>query len=265
MSKQVVKMKENGAMILPEGADNDAALGGTLSAADISLPFLRIMQGLSPQVDPDHAGYIKGVVPGDIVLTVHNKTWEGRNEGVEIVFCHFSRVFVEWRPTEAGGGIVNTYGPDNPIINSGTRTDKGKIILPTGNELIETAYHAVLVKTDAGWTEAVMPLKSTMLKVSRAQNTVLDGLRALNSKKEKVQAPRWSVRYKMTTVKEQKADKSWSVPSFTPLGWVEDDLYYRAKDWAVTAGKSANFALSEAAQAPADKPRSRALEEGVEF
>jgi len=123
----------------------------------------------------------------------------------------------------------------------------------------------MLVKENGGWTEAVLPLKSTMLKVSRKMNSVLTSVLLTNSAGKKVQAPRWAQRFKMTTVKETKADKSWSVPTFEPLGFVDSQTYQRAKEWALVADKTSNFAASEAAQAPAPAPRSKALEDDIPF
>jgi len=236
--------------------DDDTRHGGKINAADLSLPFLRVLQGLSPQLNRDSPSYLKGASAGDICLTVLDRFWD-REDGVSVIFCHYSRVFVEWRPTDVGGGIVNTYPPEHQIVGSATRGDKGALILPNGNVLVETAYHAVLVDVDGKWVRAVLPMKSTMLKISRKLNNVLTSFELPNSKGIMKEAPRWVRGFLMTSVNESKMGNTWAVPVFEVMEnadgspWlVSTELYGVAKQWAIAADKSTNFAASEAAQTP---------------
>lgn len=260
MANEVAK-KTNAANEMVEfDVGDDVALGGKVSAADLSLPFLRILQGLSPQLNRDHPSYIKGAAAGDICLTVLNRFWE-RDEGVTMVFCHYSRVFVEWRPQEMGGGMVNIYGPEDKIINTAERGEKGARLMENGNALVETAYHAVLVDVDGKWVQAVMPLKSTMLKISKRMNNLLTSLEVKDSNGNFVQAPRWVKKFTMTTTNETRLGNTWAVPVFTPQdGFVDRDTYAIAKEWAIAANKNSDFAKADAAQAakpgvPDDEPQ----------
>jgi len=226
---------------------DDTKLGGKVGAADLSLPFLRILQGLSPQLNRANPGFIKGASTGDIALTVYDRAWPG-DEGVEIIFCHYTRVFVEWRPVEAGGGILGVYAPEDKIVGTATRGEKGALLLPNGNALVETAYHAVLVKVDGKWVTAVMPLKSTMLKISRKLNNALTTYEVEDALGKRVQAPRWVRVFKMTTTSETRGGNTWAVPVFAPIERVDKETYLIAREWAIAANKSTNFASAEAAQ-----------------
>lgn len=250
MANEVAKREEAvlPADLLSEMA-GDVKLGGAVSAADLSLPFLRVLQGLSPQLNRDNPAYLKGATAGDIALTVLDRYWE-RDDGVIVVFCHYTRVFVEWRPPEMGGGLINVYKAEDPIVGSAQRGDKGTLLLENGNSLVETAYHAVLVEVDGKWVQAVMPLKSTMLKISKKLNNVLTSLEVSDGKGNFLQAPRWYMKFKMTTTNETRMGNTWAVPSFEKAGPVDADTYRQAKAWAIAANKSSNFAQADAAQTP---------------
>jgi hypothetical protein len=168
-----------------------------------------------------------------------------------MVFCHYSRVFVEWRPLDAGGGIVNTYTPEDKLVLSTPRGEKGALLLPNGNTLIETAYHAVLVDVDGRWVQAVMPLKSTMLKISRKMNNMLTSFELPD--RPGVVAPRWVQKFKMTTGTAAGGGNDWAVPVFEPAGLIDRETYLLAKQWAIGAGGATNFAVSEEAQEPKEK------------
>jgi hypothetical protein len=226
---------------------DDTKLGGKVGAADLALPFVKVLQGLSGQLKREKPEYIKGAAIGDICLTVLNRLWPG-DEGVEIVFCHYTRVFVEWRPLEAGGGILGVYAPEDKIVGTTTRGEKGVLLLPNGNALVETAYHAVLVKVDGRWVTAVMPLKSTMLKISRKMNNTLTTYEIEDALGKRFQAPRWARIFRMTTGTATGGGNDWAVPMFTALARVDKETYLIAREWAIAANKSTNFASAEAAQ-----------------
>ena len=54
--------------------------------------------------------------------------------------------------------------------------DKGRDVMPNGNELQNTAQHYVLLlKEDGGYEQAVISMKSTQLKKSRRWNSMMMG------------------------------------------------------------------------------------------
>jgi len=248
VKKEIVPAKETGGDIttFADEFEKDAQLGGKLGAADLALPFVKVLQGLSSQLKRDKPDFIKGAAIGDICLTVLNRLWPG-DEGVDIIFCHYSRVFCEWKPDF--GGLAGVYAPEDPIVLSTPAGEKGRRFLPNGNELIETAYHAILIDVDGNWMRAVMPLKSTMLKISKRMNNILSAFELPNKAGELVPAPRWSRIFRMTTGTATGGGNDWAVPKFDVLdGHVDRSTYVVAKAWAVAADKQTNFAASEAAQ-----------------
>ncbi|MDQ3239679.1 MAG: hypothetical protein M3P33_04090 [bacterium] len=214
----------------------DVALGGKLGMKDISIPYVYIMQTNSPQVNPDNNKYIQGAVAGMILLTNLDIVFEGRNTGLKFVPCYYERKINEWVDRDKGGGLVGSYGGDDPIMNRAKPNDRGQMILPNGHMLVDTAYHYVLVHDEASniWHQAVMPLKSTALKHSRRMNSTLATTKIPGTDK---QAPRFLHPWIMKTTKEQKDTNVWSAPAFEPSNkMVSADVYAAAKAYAKIAG-----------------------------
>ena len=214
----------------------DAKLGGTLSLADISIPYLYILQGLSPQVNPDHDKYIEGAKPGMLYLTGLEIVCDGRDEGIQVVPCYYERLITEWLPRETGGGLVASHDPSSEILNDVKQQADGKSFLPNGHQVIETAYHYMLAKNPKSgvWHQAIAPFKSTALKASRRMNSTISTTMIPGTDKR---APRFLYMWQLKTVKEQKDQYIWSSPRLTQLDMVSADIYAAAKQYAVVAAK----------------------------
>ena len=108
--KKAVAKKQNTEMQTYEGMD--ASDGGGFENADsdsFSVPFIKVLQKLSPVVDEDHEDHIDGAKAGMFYNTVTNELFP---DGLTVIPCHYARVFIEWVPRESGGGIVNVFEPD---------------------------------------------------------------------------------------------------------------------------------------------------------
>jgi len=250
-TKEIVTKSSNSPPARFNRQADDVALGGTVGAADMALPFLQILQGLSGPLKKDSPSYIKGAAIGDIYLSVLGLRWDG-DEGVEIIPCHYTRAYCERDPAIVTGPPINTYAADDPLVLNTPRGDKGKLIMENGHELQETAFHAVLVDVDGKWTRAVFPMRSTALKVSKNMN---NHVMAFEDEKGE-QLARWSKRWHLTSGTATGGGNSWAVPVLTMGDWVDQATYDMGREWAKAAGKLTNLAATEAAQA------AKAAEEG---
>ena len=66
-----------------------------VTSSDIQIPFLRLIQALSPQLKKSDAGYIEGASSGDIFNTVTKKTWDGE-KGVVVIPVFFQLKLLEF-------------------------------------------------------------------------------------------------------------------------------------------------------------------------
>lgn len=247
MTKELEKAKDPGLPVDFDDMAQDAKLGGEVGMKDIAIPFLYVLQTNSPQVNADHGKYVRGATAGMLYLSVIEKAFEGREMGIKIVPCHYQRNITEWKPRESGGGIVKVHDIDSPIIKQSTPNEKGIPVLPNGNLLVETAVHYVLVNSGepgSVWYQAIMPLKSTALKVSRRLNSAIAVLRVPG--RPEMAAPRFLYAWNLKSVKEQKDDQVWSSPAFALAGVVDQITYKAARAYSMIAATGALQATEQA-------------------
>jgi hypothetical protein len=96
-------------------------------------------------------------------------------QGILFQACHNEKKWVEWVPLDKGGGFVARHDaipPESRTVKG--KNDRDTVVMPNGNEIIETRYVAGLVYRPG---EPPMPyvisLKSTGHSVFRTWNTLL--------------------------------------------------------------------------------------------
>jgi len=266
MSNEIMLKSENALAEVPmslEDMAGDADLGGKVSLKDIAVPYLYVLQSNSPQTNADHSKYIKGASSGMLYLTNLEVVYDGREMGLEFIPCYFESLVTEWTPREAGGGLIASHEPGAEILNKAKPNERGQLFLPNGHQLIETAYHYVLVKRpDTGvYVQAIMPMKSTALKVSRRMNSTIATTMIPGTSK---QAPRWLYKWHFLTTRETKDQYVFSAPKFTQLGMVTANEYNAAKQYALIAAKGLlrRVALESAAEETVDN---RSADDNIPF
>lgn len=239
MTNEITLKSEDALAEVPMSIEDMAAdteLGGKVTLKDIAVPYLYVLQSNSPQVNADHSKYIKNAVSGMWYLTNLELVFDGREQGLEFIPCYFESLVTEWTPRESGGGLIASYDPGASILDSAKPNERGQLFLPNGHQLIDTAYHYVLVKRpdNKSWTQAIMPMKSTALKVSRRMNSTIQTTMIPGTNK---QAPRWLYKWHALTTRETKDQYVFSAPKFTQLGMVTAGEYNAAKQYAQIAAK----------------------------
>lgn len=208
-TKEVVKKEEAG---LPAAFDygDDAGSGFEhQSSQDFSIPFLSVLQALSPQLkDPDEGG-IEGARPGYILNTVTGEVFSGK-EGVEFVPATTQHVYVEWVPRDSGGGFVGIHQVDSPVVSQalGGSREFGKLKSAAGNDLIETFYvYGVLCENGEPQGMAVIAFTSTKIKVYKRFSTKVN-MFTIKTPRGKQRPPLFAhaVRIKTASEKNNKGD-----------------------------------------------------------
>lgn len=177
-------------------------------AQSFAIPFLQILQSMSPQCKKSEGAYIKGAEEGMFFNTVTQEIDSGE-DGLFVIPCYYKRSFIEWAPRESGGGFKGEYPPTDPIVATAVRGDKGDV-LPNGNLLVDTRTHYVLIlKPDGSFQPAVISMASTQVKKSRQWMSKMEGIKFKNSAGQLYTAPMYSHVYKLTTVPEKNDQGSW--------------------------------------------------------
>lgn len=154
---------------------NDAQQDRGYGKDDLSIPFLRILQQLSPACNANEvATYVQDAMPGMFLDTLNKELWTGE-EGVLVVPVHFEKAYLEWhvRGGSSGSGLVKNWGVNPPPTR---RNDKNQELTASGTEIIGTATHYVLlVDEETGATRKIIfALAKTGLKQSKTWLSLID-------------------------------------------------------------------------------------------
>lgn len=208
---------------------SDAGDGVDFGATDVALPFISLLQSGSPQCKKSDKKYIKGAEEGSLFNTLTQQVVPG-DEGLEIIPCAYEKVLIEWRQRNSGGGFVAQYLPGDPVEKTTSKDERGRPVLPNGNELKETAQYYVLYKNvvSGEWEQAILSMTSSNLKVSRGWNSRIMGIRAKTSQGKVFTPAMFAHRYQLTTSAQAKGDDSWFIFRVEPVGPVKDRALYEA-------------------------------------
>lgn len=226
---------------LMEGMLADAGLGVSTDPNEVGIPFLYILQDLSPQVKKRDEAYIEGAEVGDIYNNVTKEVIPS-SVGFDWIEVGFEAAQVEWKPNR--GGFAGKHPGDTPLRSEVKMTqvdDKMVPLLPNGNVLTETKYHYGLYRRSATesapagpWEAAVIGMASTMIACSRE----LEGMKKRLKLPNGAIAPAFALVYTFSTRLVKKNNNEWFVWDIKQGRWVSTDEYQVARELAtqVAAG-----------------------------
>lgn len=212
---EIVQAKSN----LPTAAEEAAAFAGIagdgfehVTARDIILPRLTILQGLSPQVTKGTAEYDETARVGNI-YDIGFK--EDLGEQVQIIPVAYKRAWLEWAPRNSGRGLQRIH--ENEDILSRTKPDeRNKPILPNGNYVSETAQLYALLRLKGGsFRQVFIPMASTQLKKARQLISFSNNERWKRDDGTEYRPPLFSRTYFLGVAPEKNAEGIWN-------GWKVD-------------------------------------------
>jgi len=131
------------------------------------MPLLNLIQQMSPQINPQKDQYIEGSKAGDIFFAPTSEVLE---QPIEFLPVALKTVYVEWKPMDQGGGIVNVHGLDirgraDLGYKQGVRTKYDEWL--GDNELKKTTYVMGLIELEGEQTDCMLALTSTGQRVAR--------------------------------------------------------------------------------------------------
>lgn len=148
------------------GASSGADGTDNIGREDTALPFLKVLQALSPEVTRGNEKYNKDARPGMFINSLTGELFDGET-GVEVIRVYFSKKWIEWRPRDAGGGLAR--------ISQSEAEAKQHKTPDTGNDKLDTYInetHEVLslVKGKFGWGPSVVSASKSKLPFVRKWN-----------------------------------------------------------------------------------------------
>lgn len=176
-----------------------------LDSSDRSIPFIKVLEKNSPEIET-----VTGAKPGMFINTATQRLYES----IRFVPATRDHMFVEWVPIDNGGGFVASYGATEPI-SIWAKSQRGKIKLKNGNDLVETFYlYGVLLPEDGDDDEpmpAVIAFTSTRIKAYKSIVNVSDSIMLRGQNGRKFKAPWFCHVWRITTEKKVDGNQSWYV------------------------------------------------------
>lgn len=253
MSKQEVARTEEAAL---PAAVTDAAFDMLFDAAgvgmqnvrteDMAIPFIAVIQSNSPQRKKQDGAYIQGADEGMVFNTVTQELFDVTpgNDKLTVLLCGFKKKLLHWRDRDQGGGMVGQYEIDDPIQKEGERKG-GRILMPDGTYLVETAEHFCLVVYPNGTVKrVVIAMSSTQLKKSRRWMTMVGEKQLRHPTSGRYfTPPPFAYTYELTTQAESNDSgdwHGWRIAEGRPLDLANADdraLFELAREFAKSVDK----------------------------
>lgn len=233
MSKAIAKKSEMSPILFQEDAGSGTE-GAT--AESYAIPFLTVLQKMSPQCDEDG---VEGAKAGMLLDTISNTLYSGKT-GVLIVPCAYRRVFIRWGAKDAGGGFKGEVLPEEvarmrdkgQIVEVDGQlfapNDDGKVDPKTSDTFKDTRNHYVMIVEENGsWRTALMSLTSTQIKKSKMLMSALVSVK-VEGKDGLFTPPTFANLVRVKSTAESNDKGSWHGYRFELEGFVDDPAIYAA-------------------------------------
>jgi hypothetical protein len=235
-------------------AAKDKGRGAFLSADQVIVPFITILQSNSPQCDKRRPEYLEGAAPGRLWLK--GAAVDPFRDSVDVRLCANVWTYVEWLRPRGSGFVARHLTKPNDLTMVPRDDGQGRPIAvrPNGNEVIDTLEAYLTVDFDA----YLMGLTSTQITVGRHWISYAMRLRHPRSGGP---MPSYGHRFRLSTTLRHKSGGSWSLLTFEDLGLTGSvDEYLFARQFAdyVNAGRHRVDEAALAASASAAAPISEA-------
>ena len=208
MAKIEVKEESNVIAFDPSILLEDAGTAGeNMTADDMLIPRLKILQAQSPEVNKADAAHVKGAEAGMIYDNVSGKTADGE-KGITIVPVSYRKTNIEWTDERK---LVKDHGLNPASLENCVLDDRGKLRTPDGNSMVPTAeYFVYVVEDDGNYSPAIISMSSSGIKKSKKWNSMINRLQIPHpSGKGSINPAMFWTAYTITSVPEQNDMGSW--------------------------------------------------------
>jgi len=209
------------------GEDQGEALGSEHQL----IPFLKILQGLSPECQGEEA---KGR-PGMIANSATGEIYSGK-DGIVLTLAEIGHAFLAWKPDR--GGFAGRHDPRSAVVQHAQKTQEfGEWTDDKGNTLDDTFEMYVIVENDGqpdDW--AILSFSRTKIKAYKAYMSRVGKIRVGPGRQQV--PPLFAHRFRLTTQLVTNDQGSYYVPVLTPA--VDNDVsksLLRPDDPRFQAGK----------------------------
>ena len=243
MANAVAKAKETAVSEFVNDMFEDGSEGAVFTAEELQLPFLKLAQSLSPELDKNDAKYIEGLGAGEMFNSLTSEVYKE----TDVIPCYTKTAYKEWVPLAKGGGFVGELDPTDKVIQTASRVQEGgrtMDLLPNGNELVISDDYYCLIVKEEDYEPIVLSMTSTQRKVAKRWRTMIAMNKARNPKTGTLQIiPIYSTIWKLSSVQEVNKNNqkyaNYSVAKVGPIPGEKRGLFEEAKSFrqSVMAGE----------------------------
>ena len=203
---------------MPAHVKQSAGRGNeNVSSDSMTIPRIKLLQKMSPEVDKHHANFIEGADPGDFLNSLTNENY---GSDLYTISVTFKDDHVVWKKREAGGGFLGTYRSAAEAETAIKEQDK-----PDEYDIVQTHSHVLLLKdpkTGVLSMPVIMDFASSKLRVSRSWNS------QINIKG----GDRFSCLWKLSAVATQnRSGQQFMNLDVSFEGWAQDADYKLAEEF----------------------------------
>jgi hypothetical protein len=212
--------------------------GTSANADDNIVPFMVLLQDMSPETKKRDPKYVEGAEAGKWMNKATGKVYDS----FDFQPCAFQRAIVVWVPRDAGGGLKGRYPLTHPTPEAACEALGGKQVPDPrdssgkkmvwrdgdGNDLTDTRYqYGHIVNEDGTLEPVLMSFSSTHHGPARQFMTMQRGPTAQmpRSNGGVMVAPSWFRKYRVASQERTGNGNSWFVPKFEDYGnqgWIGD-------------------------------------------
>lgn len=179
-----------------------------VTARDLIIPRLTILQGLSPQVVRGKPEYDEEAKVGDVYDVGLQERFP---KGIIFIPVYFCEQLLEWAPRNTGKGLQGIHEPSSDILEKTEKDEKGRNVLDNGNYIMET-YQLYGLNATADFRRSFIPFASTQRKKCKRILTLGTSEKLTREDGSQFTPPLFYRSYGMTTVPESNAEGDW-------MGW----------------------------------------------
>lgn len=141
--------------------------------SDFLIPYVRIVQALSKELQRNHAKFLQGAEQGAFVNSATRKVYNGE-KGFLAIPVSFAHRYMAWKPNN--GGPAYDMGPDATLYNSLQSDDKGKRKDKDGNEITDSLQFFIMLvdKETFEYEMAVLNFSGSQAKKARGWITTIN-------------------------------------------------------------------------------------------
>jgi hypothetical protein len=216
-----VVLASAGSMSMDEMLGEDQGAGmDNITAEFMQIPFLRILQALSPQCTKGKPEFDSDARPGMIVNTMTGRMYKAAKdedgEGILVCASHFGAKYIEWKNRDAGGGIAKVWGEDtsfekSPEYKFNDKTRRFESL--DGSSSIQ--LHLETFVTTLGTPDApemgsaVISMSGTQLKRAKGWNSARMSRRIARSNGSMITPPSWYGVFRLRAQLESNDQGTW--------------------------------------------------------